>query len=484
MRVTLLLFVLATLGGPAHAGTSDGVVVESYIGTRPADAGATITPLLNELAQRRYSIDQDVSRRYEAGVSHSAGTVTLPTSFDADVARGTKLWANGSFTDAVAVLSPLVEAARAASGSLIGNKKGRDKLMDALIVLWLSYDRLGDRLQADSTFGELLRTFQTPSVNGGLFGQGAVAAFQQAQKAAANAPKGKLVVQVADQKSEVYINEQLASTGTTARDVLPGTYRVVVQLGRARSRTHEVTIKPGADVILEVDPEFDQIIRTGPWVGFEFIGATQRERLEGSYAAAVAEALQEPSAVVVGIDATPASGPVLFGALILRNGQEVRRARLALSPAPSAERLSDLAGFLVGDKKANTAGLDIQLDGALPAGGRGGSSIGGPGPGPRDSGGTRWRGWPWLTGIAAVAGLGTGAVLLVLDGTCPGGKTDMNCPDLYSTSTPGYLALGGGAVFAAITVSLIISAPDKPSKTAFVAPTADGGAVAGIAGSW
>lgn len=480
MRVTLLLFALLALAGTATAGTSDGVVLESYVGPRPPTAAATITPLLNELAQRRYSIDQDVSRRYEAGVSRDVGTAPLPATFDADVARGTKLWASGQFTEAVAVLSPLVEAAHVASGSLIGNAKSRAKVMDSLVVLWLTYDRLGDRLAADNTLTEILRTFPSPTVDP-KFGQGAIAAFQQAQKAAASTPKGKLVVQVANQNTEVYINEQLASTGTTARDVLPGAYRIVVQQGRVRSRTHEVEVKAGSNLVLEIDPEFDQVVRTGDWVGFEFVGQTQRERLEGPFAARFAEALQEPSAVVVGVDATPASGPVLFGALILRNGQEVRRARIAMTPAPSPERLSDLAGFLVGDKKANTAGLEIQLDG-VPISNLGGA---GPGPigGPRDPG-ARWRGWPWVTGVAAVGGIAAGAILLALDGKCPGGGPVVGCKDLYDHKVPGFLTLGGGAVFAGITVYLILTQPERPGKTAFIAPTGDGGAVAGITGRW
>lgn len=481
MRVTLLLFVLTALAGAAHAGTSDGVVLESYVGPRPPTAGATITPLLNELAQRRYSIDQDVSRRYETGVSHDAGTAPLPASFDADVARGTKLWASGQFTDAVAVLAPLVDAAHAASGTLIGNAKARAKVLDGLLVLWLTYDRLGDRLAADNTLNEVLRTFPNPTVDP-RFGQGAVAAFQQAQKLAAGAPKGKLVIQVADQAIEVFINEQLASSGTTARDVLPGTYRIVVQQGRARSRTHEVEVKAGANVIVEIDPEFDQVVRTGAWVGFEFVGQTQRERVEGQYAARFAEALQEPSAVIVGIDSTPASGAVLFGALILRNGQEVRRARIAMTPAPSPERLSDLAGFLVGDKKANTAGLDIQLDG-VPVGNFGGGGGVGPGPGPRDEGG-RWRGWPWVTGVLGVGGLATGIVLFALDGKCPDGKPVANCANLYDNKLSGGLTLAGGALFAGITVYLIVTQPDRPSRSAFLAPTGDGGAVAGVTGTW
>lgn len=477
MRVSLLVFVLIVLAGPAVAGTSDGVVLESYVGPKPASAAAAVTPLLNELAQRRYSIDQDVSRRYEAGVSHEVGTVTLPSSFAADVDRGTKLWASGQFSDAVAVLSPLIETSHAASGSLIGNKKARDKLQDALVVLWMSYDRAGDRLSAENTLGELLRTFANPTVNS-AFGQGAATAFAQAQKAALAAPKGKLVVQVANQASEVYINEQLASTGTTARDVLPGTYRVIVQQGSLRSRTHEVEIKAGSNVVIEIDPEFDQLLRTAPFMGFEFIGAAQRERLEGPFAALVAEALAESSAVIVGIDATPASGPVLYGALILRNGREVRRARVALTPAPSAERLSDLAGFLVGDKKANTAGLEIQLDGVVPAGP-------GPGPGPSEGRSTRWGGWPWVTGVLAVGGLTAGGILLALDGHCKDGSNDPRCPDVYENKPPGWGSLGAGAVFTGITVYLIITRPPSaPRRSAFVAPAGNGGAIAGITGTW
>lgn len=485
MRVTLLVFVLTALGGTALAGTSDGVVLESYVGARPAEATATVKPLLDELAQRRYSIDQDVSRRYEAGVSRTAGTAALPPTFDADVVRGTKLWASGNFTEAVAVLSPVVEAAHAASDALVGNDKRLKTLFNALTVLALSYERLGDRLQADGTFSEMLRSFPNLKVSGGTYGAAAAKSFQQAEQTAASTPKGKLVVQVENQNTEVYINEQRASTGTTAKDLLPGTYRVVLQLNRVRSRIHEVAIKAGTDLIVVIDPDFDQVVRTGAWVGFEFVGATQRERLEGTYAAAFAEALQEPSAVVVGIDATPASGPVVFGALILRNGQEVRRARIALSPAPSAARLSDLAAFLVGDKKANTAGLDIQLDGAVPATTGGGGTIGGPGPGARDTGGGRWGGWPWLTGVVAVGGLAAGGILLALDNHCKDGSNDPNCVDVYVNTVPGWLSLGGGALFAGITVYLIVTRPSSaPSRTAFVAPTGDGGAIAGVTGRW
>ncbi len=486
MRVTLLLFALLALAGPALAGTSDGVVLESYAGPRPANAGATIAPLLEELAQRKYSTDQDVSRRFEAGVSRGASTASLPATLDAEIDRATKLWAIGNAAGAVTVLSPLLETVHAASGALLGNKKGRDSFLRLLTVLGLSYERAGDRPQSDATFDEMIRTFPTATIDGGTYGQDAVKALANRQKIAASGPKGRLVVQIENQKGEVYINEVLASTGTTAKDLLPGTYRVVVQVGRVRSRTHEVLIKAGADLIIEVDPDLDQVVRTGSWVGFEFAGATQQSRLEGPYAGKFAEALGEPAAVVVGIDPSKEGGPALFGALILRNGQEVRRASVALSPAPSAERIAGLAGFLVGDKDAKIAGLDIQRDGAITAtvGGGGGGTIRGPGPGSYDGGGGRWRGWPWVTGIAAVAGLGTGAILLVLDGSCPGGKTELSCPDLYNTSTPGYLALGGGAVFAAITIYLIVTQPDRPSKTAFVAPTADGGAIAGIAGRW
>src|SRR4029077_3866848 len=95
----------------------------------------------------------------------------------------------------------------------------------------------------------------------------------------------------------------------------------------------------------------------------------------------------------------------------------------------------------------------------------------------------RWGGWKWITAGAGVAGLGTGAVLLALDGSCSSHPQGTPCP-VYDFKAAGIGTLAGGAVFAGISGYLFATQSNEhPKRTAFVVPTADG-AVAGIAGSW
>jgi len=65
-----------------------------------------------------------------------------------------------------------------------------------------------------------------------------------------------------------------------------------------------------------------------------------------------------------------------------------------------------------------------------------------------------WGGWKLITGLV---GLGFGTYLVATDGDCkttpPAGVT---CADVYNNAVPGYLSLGGGVAFAALTVYLVV----------------------------
>ena len=488
MRVSFLVLIVGALRtSAAFAAPNEGIVLESYTGERPEDAAKALAPLLRELESSGFSIGSEVAHRFEDRVSRDVGTAqSLPIGFADVVDRGTKAWVGGKFEEAVALLSPLVGAARETPGAFVGNAKLRDSLLRALIVLGLSQQRLGNQGDAGDTFAELTRSYPDANVARSTYGPEAQALFEQAKKAQAAKVKGRLLVKVTDEETEVYLNERLERRGTTIKDLAPGDYRVIVQLGAKRSRNHRVSVKPGDDVTLVMDPSFDAVVRTGAWAGFAFASGADRERLEAAYAAQFASAVAGHAVVVVSVD-TVRGARAVVGSLVLMTGKEIRRASLALDPVPSAERVAALAKFLAGEKA--TSGIDVQLDGAIPVllpstgGGTAHRGGGGDPSAPRDSGGGRWGGWPWITGGAAVLALGAGAALLVLDGTCPGGSTDPNCPNIYNTTTPAWIAIGGGAVLAGLTVYLIVTKPAKPSRQAFIAP-AHGGAVAGVSGRW
>jgi len=474
-----LLVAIAALLVPATASADDGygIVVESYTGGRPAEATKALQPVLRELAARGFLAGADaVGAKFEAQVSRPALSAQgLPADFAEQIERGHRAWITGAFDQAVSVLGPIVDAAHANSGEFARNPAIRERLQKAMIALALSQQRRGDPSAARATFTELLRSFPDAQVTKGTYGPDAATLYEQTKKEHAAAPRGRLLVKLANENAEVFINERLERKGTTVKELTAGEYRVIVQLADRQSRTHVVAIKANEEVNLTVDLAFDAVVHSSPeWTGFAFATAADRESSEAGFAAQLAKRVGGAGVVVVGFDQVRGR-PAIVGSLVsLVNGREIRRASLALEPAPAEDRLRALAKFLAGE--VATADIDVELAGEPGVM----TPLTGPRVAPSASSG-RWGGWMWITGIVAVGGLGAGAVLLALDGTCPGGSTDPNCPDLYSTAAPGWAALGAGAVFAGATIYLFVTrSPSKPASTAYVIPTADG-AIAGFA---
>ena len=471
--VWLVGLLVAALVSPARA--EDGIVLESYTGARPDEANRILAPMLAELATKNFTGGVDsVGLRFETRVSRAAGSVAgLPADFVDQVDKGHKAYFGGRFEDAIKQLGPLVDAARANSGAFATQPALRDKLTKATIALALAYNRIGDASAARAAFGELVRTGDT-QVPKGTYGPEANALFEQVKKELTAGPKGRLLVKLANEDAEVFINERLERTGTTVKELIPGDYRIVVQRKGAQSRSHRVSIRPGSDLTIVVDLPFDAVVNTAGWVGFAFPSAAEREQSEAAYAQQFATRLGAAGVIVVGFDEVRGRTAIVGSLISPVNGRELRRASLALDPPPSDDRLRALARFLGGDQA--TPDIDVEI-GATAAGIIVGGRVGGEAPAPR----ARWGGWKWITATAAVAGLGVGAYLLKIDGTCPDGSDASNCPNLYNVTAPAWGTLGAGAVLTGITVYLFATgSPKAPARSAYVVPT-DGGAVAGYA---
>jgi hypothetical protein len=471
----LAAFLLATVTTSARA--EDGIVLESYTGARPDNAGTVLEPMLSELATKNFVGGGDgVGLRFESTVSRPAGSVgKLPPNFADQVDQAHKAYFAGKFDDAIKMLVPLVDTARANTGAFAMQPALREKLTKATIALALAYNRSGDAAAAKATLGELVRSSADAQVPKGTYGPEANALFEQVKKELTAGPKGRLLVKLANEDAEVFINERLERTGTTVKELIPGDYRVVVQRRGTLSRNHRVTIKPGSDVTIAVDLPFDAVVHTTGWVGFEFPSDADREKSESTYAQQFASKVGAGGVIVVGFDQVRGR-PAVVGSLISTvNGRELRRASLALEPPPSEDRLQALARFLGGEQA--TPDIDVQISGeASNLVTSGGKVIEAQEPG------GRWGGWKWLSGVAAVAGIGAGAYLLKIDGTCPDGSNTSNCPNLYNVTAPAWGTLGAGAVLAGITVYLFVTddSAQPRARSAFLVPT-DGGALAGYA---
>jgi hypothetical protein len=478
--VAVLVIGLAT---SAFAGAP--IVLESYTGEKPAEAGQLLSPLLAELGHNTFLAGYEgVGRSFEERVSRPAMTeARLPGDFVKQIESGYSAWASGQFNEAVELLGKMIRAARENSGAFARSPELRDAMFKALIAHALSTAKIGDQSGAEQTLFEIVRSYPNTSLPKGIYGQQAVSDFDAARKKLGN-KLGTLTVNV-DIGAQVYVNERMVSSGKTITEsLLPGDYRVFVMFASRLSRVHKVTIKANAPTILTIDSGFEAAIRTtATHTGFQFATKEDRVKNEAKYAQQFGEAIDAAAIVVAGIDQDK-NRKVVIGVLVNRlNAAELKRAHLALEPDPSPDKLRALATFLVGTGTAAPEGIDVisATAGTQVSDGKGGFIYRDvPGPGK-----PMWTGWKYVTGATAVVGLGLGAVFLYYDGqgTCPSG--DSTCGDVYQLKPQGFISIGAGAALAGVTIYLFVRERGQTRKTssAFVMPTR-GGAVASYAFSF
>ena len=487
MARILVVLALLAFSAPARAG---GIVLESYTGERPADAARLLAPVLEELSRRDFAAGDTVARTYETQVSRVALVPGgIPSDFAAQIDRGFKAWVGGRFDEAVKVLVPLIENAHANTGAFARDPSLRDPLLKGLIALALAYQRIGDPAAMRAAFAEILRSFPDAVISRATYGPDAQQAFDQVRRDVQAGGKGLLQVNVAGDNGVVFIDEAYRAVGSTTAELAPGEYRVVVMLNKQPSRNHRVTVRAGVESVIEIDVKLDQAIRTDRYTGLAFADQADREAHEASYAQQFARAIGASAVAVVGIDVVRGRTAVVGSLVSLQTGREIRRASLPVEPDPSRDKLRALARFLAGDDPE--PGLDVQFsrgsDGAVataaePTTGEEPARTGGAEPTDRGErgDGRRWGGWRFVTAGLGVAGLGAGIVQIALDGRCtetpPAGQ---QCADYYDTALGGYLSLGGGVVFSALSIYLFATHGAAP-----VATVTAGGATLGFATRW
>lgn len=457
------------------------IVLESHVEARASSTGALLAPLFDELAKRqvvrRY---EDVGQRFEARSSlPSVVGAGLPTDLVEQVEKGYQLWVRGQFKPAIATLQPLVEVAHRNSGAVAANSRAGAAVFKALVAISLCQQRLGNASASEAAMTELLRSFDA-EVSRGQFGVEANDLYRRIRDEARTRGFASLSVRSLDESAVIYLNERFLKVGEATRsDLLPGRYRLLVQVGKRQGRVHLVELKVGESVRLEIDPAFEASLVTSPeWSGFVFRDRVEREQREVELAARFGTAAEALGVIVVGVD-IKGDRSVAYGALINPvTGKELRRGSVVIDTSPSPDRLRALARFLTGDKPID--GVEVH-DGLRDANPRLGSSLttsgqvnagrsGGSGP------------WKWIATGSAVAGIGAGVTLLLLDGACTSDPPpEMRCPDLRDLRTAGFVGVGVGLAIGAVATWLWISdRKDNHRGTAlWIAPT-EGGGMAGV----
>jgi len=407
----------------------------------------------------------------------------MPSDFGVQAENGFKLFLQAKFSDATALLGPLVENARQNSGAFAKDTTLREHMRKAMIALALAQSRGGDLGAMRGTFAEYVRSFSDASVPKAVYGPDAAQAFDDVRKEVLAGGMGKLTVRTVETGSVVFVDEAYRGSGTTTVELPAGEYRVVVMANDQPSRTHFVTVHAGGEATAVVDAAFDQAVHTTGWTGFQFATAAAREAHEAAYAAQFAHAIGAHSVALVGIDTVKGRSAVVGSLISLDTGREIRRASVQLDPDPSTEHLKALAKYVTGEPAGDGVEvLDTNKVVEHPTTGAPHHEIV---EGQMVTVDRRWGGYRWIA-LGATIGLGgTSAALYYLNGKCKGEMPMTHgCINLYANAPYDHDFLFAAIPFAIASVYLFATQTKQvPLTSAYVVPT-EHGALAGFATSW
>lgn len=436
--------VAAVLTASVTPAAAEHLVLESYVGERPDDAEAILTPVFKELAAR----DHMAGARAVAAVGvRLAGSGAEPTGDEltavtAQIERAESSYYDGSFEAAAGRAERAWQTLIDWSGYLSRNQEQRALLRRALAVYAGSQRQLGASDKATRAMAELVRAFPDQPLTTAEHSPQLVRAFRKVARDLAKQGQGTLEVVVDDPSVAVFIDEAYTGAGSVTRQLAPGRYRVYAQKSDERpGRVHEVDINAGASERLSINWALDGALRTrGSFAGFAFTDEAERRAHEAKNAVRVARTLAADSVIALGLRTYDEQRALVGVAISLDTGQVQRSAHLTLEPVvPSADRLRELARFLAGDESAGPfepvveAPLVTDQIRALP-----GRPV-------------RWL--KWLTAGAAVAALATGGTLIVIHREMP---PDRQVPYTRNSRPAGIIAVSAGAVLVGAGVYLFL----------------------------
>lgn len=446
-RAVLVGLAVALAWSPVLAdeadGSGGGLVLESYVGERPADANAITAPVYAELQRRGFKSGADATGAIDARM---AGPGDDPSDENlaavaSRVERAEASYYKGSFEDAVKDAEASWKTLVGWSGYLARNQDKRMLLRRALAVYAEAQRRRGAPDEATRAMSELVRSFPDKPLTTAEYSPKLVRFYRQVARELDKQGPGTLEVAVDDPSVAVFIDEQYAGAGTVEKQLVPGRYRIYVQKSDERpGRVHEVVLGADARERVAITWALDGALRTREaFAGFAFSDERGRRRDEAKNAVQVARVLLADRVIVLGIRVYDERRALIGAVLSLDTGKQQKSAHLALEPVlPSDDRLREMARFLAGDESAGPfepvreAPLPDDIA-VLP--------------------GQPFRLLKWATVATGVGALATGVTLIAIHRE---NLPDQQVPFTRNSRPAGILTVSAGAVLTGVGVYFFI----------------------------
>lgn len=446
-----------------------GIVLEIYPRERTAGAEAVIGPIVAALGMRGYATGPgQVGIAIAARLSRPARVVDHldADTLARDIESGYRAYLVGQFEEAVEVLAAATAAAHQNPSAVALDQTLATSVQRALLGLTQALRRLGRDAEAFEVMAEHVRSFPDAAVNGRQYSP-EIREFRQAvELELTRQGRGELRVEVDRPEAIVFVNEIFRGQGRVEiANLLPGLYRVFVQVGREDGRAYDVSVVPGRTTRLAVDWRFDASLETPPaWTGLVLRERKDWQTRAADYAGRIGRAVGAPMVILVGPDW---DGIGLVGTVVASaDGHVVRR---AIARQRTADAKAQLTRFLAGESSDGVEVLIAETPAAtgLPDA---------PPTADTSRPGIWRRRLAWASAAGAAAALVTSGVGLSIHGSCREEKpAGVECRELYDTRRLGIASGVAGLALAGVGLYLFVSDDEEtPARGAGIRPRAGG----------
>ena len=444
------------------------IVLESYVGERPATAAADLAPLLDELEARGFVT------RPASVLALVGGRAPRPGALDKDrtaaeltqpAESGYAAYTRGRFAEAEAALALALEEIHRNPALLVLDTDNLGATFKILAALALSQAKRGDTGASVATMVELIRTFRSQPITRTDYGPDAEQLYRAVWRQVQGMGRGQLSVTVENDQAVIFVDGQIRGLGKASlSDLIPGTYRVFVQVPGTAGRQYEVDVTASRHAVLHVAWELDASLwLTDAWLGFVFATEAERTR-QAAFAGALARRWGGGERIAVVGRGRLDGKPAVTGSLYDAAGNVVRGAAVSIDATPhlraspgdasSEPGLRALARFLADGTVA--AGVRVVRETDVLAGPA-------PQPGPRSRFASR------LLVAAGAAAVITGSLLYAIDQD-PGADG----PHLVRNTAPAGIAVGSVGI-AAMSVGLWLWTARRAGSSPLLAIGSSGG---------
>lgn len=335
----------ATLTAPAQPRI---LVLEAHVGARPSELDATVGPVLDELEQRGFAARPATITRVLGGRAPRPGVLDggkTAAEITQLVESGFDAFTRGKYKEAETSLGLAVHVIQRNPALLVLDAANARSTFHAFVGLALSQAKLGNAADSVETMTELLRSFSTQTITRAEYGPQAEQFYRAVQKQTQRMGRGRLTVAAGNDHAMIFVDGELRGMGKAAlADLIPGTYRVFIEVPGTSGRQYEVEVLPSVDSRLDVDWQVDaSLLVSSQWVGFVFASEALRSK-EASYAGALARRWGSDSIVIVGTTRLQGRSAVI--ATLYRASGEVARSALVVTGGVDDARLRSLARFI------------------------------------------------------------------------------------------------------------------------------------------